>query len=124
MREYLFRGKKSWGDDHGWIEGFLTYFSPAAAYIDSEKGITCPVDPDTIGEYFGWRDASGKKIFTGDIVMVDSHLIGEVGFDQKKLEYTITVRGKLIPFGPFIHSDIEIIGNIYDNPEMLNKENE
>ena len=124
MRNYLFRGKKSCGDDHGWTEGCLSFFSPAVAYIDSEKGITCPVDPDTVGEYFEWCDASGKKIFTGDIVKIDSALIGEVGFDPKRLEYTITARGMLIPFGPFLHSNIEIIGNIYDNPELVAEDEE
>ena len=140
MREYMFRGKRK--DNGQWVfggilpdadsveivavEAFSGYFNPRSGYGDPPYSELCEysVDPNTIGEYCGRCDASGRKIFTGDIVKIDSVLIGEVCFDPRLLEYAITAYGKFIPFGPFIHSNIEIIGNIYDNPEMLEKEEE
>lgn len=138
MREYLFRGKRK--DNGQWVfggilpdadsveivavESFPGCFNPCSGYGEPPSSEFCEysVDPNTIGEYCGRCDVSGKKIFTGDIVKIDSALIGEVGFDPRQLEYTITAWGKLIPFGPFIHSNITVIGNIYDNPELLEKD--
>lgn len=142
MREYLFRGKRK--DNGQWVFGgilpdtdsveivtletFSGYFNPRSGYGEPPSSELCEysVDPNTIGEYCERCDASWRKIFTGDIVKIDSALIGEIGFNQEQLEYTITAYGKSIPFGPFIHSKIEIIGNIYDNPnpKMLEKEEE
>lgn len=138
MREYLFRGKRK--DNGKWVfggilpdvssveivavESFPGCFNPCSGYGEPPSSELCEysVDPDTIGEYCGRCDASGKKIFTGDIVKIDSALIGEIGFDPRLLEYAITAYGKFIPFGPFVHCNIEIIGNIYDNPELVEKE--
>lgn len=140
MREYLFRGKRK--DNGQWVFGgilpdadsieivaletFSGYFNPRSGYGEPPSSELCDylVDPNTIGEYCGWCDASGKKIFTSDIVKIDSALIGEVGFDPRKLEYIIKAHGKSIPFGPFIHSNIEIIGNIFENPELIEEEDE
>jgi uncharacterized phage protein (TIGR01671 family) len=71
---------------------------------------------DTIPMQFtGLRDRSGKEIFEGDII---SYKIEMAGYTDKHKEVVIFKEGR---FKPVIHPHYEpqIIGNIYENPELL-----
>lgn len=126
MREYLFRGKKVWHDDNGWVEGFLSYWSPSVAYIDTEKGITCPVDPKTVGQYSGQKDFNGKNIFDGDIVNVYTTYmglpdkVGVVEYDEDHSSYRVNYEYCEDWLGSLLSIRLEVVGNIYDNPELIN----
>ena len=126
MREYLFRGKKIWQDDNGLVEGFLAYWSPSVAYIDTEKGITCPVDPNTVGQYSGQKDHNGNHIFDGDIVkMYPTYMglpekVGVVEYDEDHSSYRVKSEYRTDWLGSFLSIRLEVVGNIYDNPELIN----
>ena len=137
-REILFRGKTIMGD---WIEGFslFQYYcdgdywcisrSPISANDYSEiLGDYEEIIPETVGQYTGLTDKNGKKIFEGDIVKHYNHCdIKEYSEDIGRVfYYTETCRflrtSKLFPDDcPEIYSscEYEVIGNIYDNPELL-----
>jgi hypothetical protein len=121
MREILFRGKST---NFGWafsdrIDG-INYLG-FNGDIPLVSGI--PVKPDTLSQYTGLTDSKGVKIFEGDIASIkgiDDH--GEV-VDRKK--YVVEdIRYVFCPYdiGNALECDglaVEIIGNIHDNPELL-----
>lgn len=92
---------------------------------------------DTVGQYIGKADINGKKIFEGDIIRQpyskyqSFDIIGAVRFNkaaQFVVDHVWTAeqnewkKGK--KKGYAITSDCEIVGNIYDNPELLEAHND
>ena len=72
-------------------------------------------DKEKIMQYTGLKDKKGKEIYEGDIYKDEENMLWKVIFDNGcfKLE-NIHIPGRM-----FITKDIEIIGNIYENLEML-----
>lgn len=144
MREILFRAKainRKEGFEYrtnykngDWVYGLITKkfddeFPILPAEMTNEDGVSgIDVDYKTIGQYTGLTDKNGKKIFEGDIVryvIVDidgseDAYIGAICFEPEKAGFAIK-RDDYRAF--FVNSwliDIEVIGNIYDNPELMN----
>ena len=86
-------------------------------------GSWCPVDQKTIGQSTGLKDKNGKEIFEGDILhhQIQTAYTFIVEYDEEKCRWfgkglSRTYRIDLIKdFMPFY----KIIGNIYENPELL-----
>lgn len=92
-------------------------------------------DPETIGQYTGLKDRNGKKIFEGDIV---KHWIGSFGSetlcDTGRVYWDANFCGWRRTTDGIFHSqivdtykmspecDYEAIGNIHDNPELLEED--
>lgn len=118
MREILFRGKNLFGK---WIKGdLLQYLGWGKMHIVQQyKGAGGQeVDPSTIGEYTGLKDKHGNMIFEGDIVLLKGDEEPyQVAFD----ECCFQVYGHSVCYvmDNFYDHDIEVIGNIHDNPELL-----
>ena len=136
MREILFRGRtvseSEYYDDGEWIEGFYTCFNGDehriyTGYSETGCGDHYPdwfnVLPETVGQYTEMEDKHGKKIFEGDIIYRDwfggrtyqvtyDNLFG--GFMGVTSDETFTTFDGDSDF-------FEVIGNIYDNPELMNK---
>lgn len=119
MREILFRGKDV--KEH-WHTGLLAHVGNAW-YISNSAGIPTAYEviPSTIGQYTGMDDRNDTKIFEGDIVEVN-RLGGKYRYQicyDKGLASFIGLRG--IGYTTFTYDSdgFEIIGNVYDNPELL-----
>ena len=128
MREILFRGKRV--DTGEWVEGSLIGNDVIVGKIvEFEEDYFCTefwykVDPETVGQFTGMTDKNGTKIFEGDIVRhIDTywHVVevvnSEVYFDTGMLEFGFRYSNEL--FHCQFNNEFEVIGNIYDNKELL-----
>ena len=81
-----------------------------------------------IMQYTGSKDKNGKEIYEGDIVAVSEeyggHAYKPLVVDFKACCFVLRKANYLADFNPMYNYDFtqvyEIIGNIYENPELLN----
>ena len=142
MREILFRGKRL--DNGEWVWGDLiasNLISPDrngelyinGKYVDGMvwgEGCFYRIDQSTIGQHTGLKDKNGERIFEGDVCRFrewsngEMCWVGKVHWEHQQF---------MISGGPnkecetmfelcmsrFIPENIEVIGNIHDNPELI-----
>lgn len=124
MREYLFRGKMI--ANGNWSEGTLLVTKQGCC-ITPDATVYVAVDPETVGQYTGYKDKNGKKIFEGDIVKrincLDEVTYGRVQYDESKtgFELVSSYCSSRLSRPHYIKTN-EVVGNIYDNPELLGDE--
>lgn len=141
MREILFRGKDIKGN---WYEGLLAHnIAKDEWYISNKAGISTAyqVRPETIRQFTGLTDKNGNKIFEGDILQGNeypycsdgdyNYYAEVVWFDNGCCGFGLcthknpksSVRGisdgNCEWFEDFNSDNWLVIGNIYDNPELL-----
>lgn len=135
MREILFRGKQSNSD--AWVNGIYCPYTwdffgtrvetPQIIIIsdDNDDGKWTDVIPETVGQYTGLTDKNDARIFEGDVVrhLTDYHdmLVTYDEFIGCWLFEDIDDDMQSYGFAEFDFDDIEIIGNKYDNPNLLDK---
>lgn len=134
MREILFRGKCV--DTGLWVygnfvadateqlngcngaDGFIRAYNPTLG-----KSEMFEVERETVGQYTGLTDKNGKKIFEGDIVTADAL------FENRKVDFVDNTYWSafcLVAANDDCdymneYGGIEVIGNIYDNPELVSR---
>ena len=121
MREIFFRGKR----DGEWIEGdSLTKGKYTFVGNEDSKGNVNfeEIDPETLGIWTGLTDKNGRKIFEGDIVNFEhcgSNYCAKI--DYERCSYWIINYNVQFPafLGSVSEEHLEIIGNVHDNPELL-----
>lgn len=126
MREILFRGKSL--KDSEWTEGYYCRYG----WTGKEKDYIIPdyasalygdeVESNTLGQFTGLTDKNGERIFEGDVVRYGD-TIHKVVFEQRNgTAYFGLVYSPIetLPFGHYQDlRQLEVIGNIYDNPELI-----
>lgn len=142
MREILFRGKRV--DNGEWVSsGNLIHFNEDNEYYipatdahckcthDSEDNIIewnevlfYKVIPETVGQYTGLKDENGVKIFEGDVVDIIPEIeeIGVIEWADGEAVFMINGDGWCATFDNYYPYDVEVIGNIHDNPELVERE--
>ena len=138
---YLFRGKRI--DNGEWVHGYLfdDGFENGRVFIggiviEKYNGTACDywnvtginfyeIDPNTICQCTGLKDKNGKLIWENDIVMTvydGNEHIYQVVWDESELDFKAT-NGKENYESNFEYlpccDEIEILGNCFDNPELL-----
>ena len=139
MREVLFRGKEV--ADGKWIEGFYSAeeYNPYSGEVEHipriqiiGKCVSLGVIPETVGQYTGLTDKNGVRIFEGDLVRYAERRLGG---EDVSVAFPVTFdEGGFCAHHYFLNNwlrnglggntkleDIEVIGNIHDNPELLQK---
>lgn len=139
-REILFRAKRF--DTGEWMEGFYFFANiyvktlltkkRLAHYMVNESGEGREIDLSTVCQYTGLTDKNGQRIWENDIVRAHGGVLGIVKLGQygdMKTDYGFYIEwDKTQPYWRndicYWQPDIEVIGNIFDNPKLLEVEHE
>ena len=120
MREIKFRGKYG---NNPWLYGSLVTKNRNNNGIqERNSSVTILVDDGSIGQYTGMNDSMGKEIYEGDIVRTSDNddELAVVEWDDEDLRFTVTHGNVVNGLGEGYYSrEVEVIGNMYDNPELL-----
>ena len=147
MRESLFRGKRK--DNGEWICGDLlqdvesgicaivSYVNLGGNIHDLSESCIFAVIPEIVGQYTGLTDKNGVKIFEGDIVKGTAYSATRIGVivwideissfgvryvnapNPTAWDWENSSILRCVSLGKTDEFAAEVIGNIYDNPELL-----
>lgn len=112
LKEMHYQSLEDLCEDDYWYDGETDVWSVL-------KDCNSEQERFVIEQYTGLKDKNGKEIYEGDVVIFDYYSNGEIN------EFIIEIQDfwELTPFAKDDISDLEVIGNIYDNPELLKESN-
>jgi len=136
MREILFKAKRK--DDGKWVEG---YYQKRYDLLGNEEHLIfhadsynvweyVEIDPKTLCQFTGLYDKNGKRIWESDVVWLvydgEEHIY-QIVWDNSELDFKATNGEE--NYGTNYEyllccDEIEVIGNIFDNPELLQEESD
>lgn len=129
-----------WGDSNNEIIYGILQDRTAPDYL--KNWIPVRVNPNTVGQYTGLKDKNDKKVFEGDVIRMhyffnnydpislgafedEAEIIGVVKCELLDGFYVETVDDHSICYLQWVEEpteELEVLGNIYDNPELLEVE--
>jgi hypothetical protein len=118
MRDIKFRGKD---DIYGWVYGSLiTLECDGKKYyqIIDKNGKSYIVNYDSVGQYIGIEDSNNKEIYEGDIIEDYRDILFEVTGCKNNYGYTFCFSSRY-DYDPDSINKIKIVGNSYDDPDLL-----
>lgn len=134
MTKELYRGKRV--DNGEWVKGDLIkskdkcYIHPQANVFQVNNALSKlivlhEVIPETVGQYTGLTDRYGTKIFERDIVdiLIENEERGVITYNDGC--FIVEADGFILTFIDHLYgTDVEVLGNMHDNPELLKGEEE
>lgn len=142
-RTIKFRGKSLQTGE--WFYGYLQQYQERHAKIlcicaisisTWKDALLYEIYPETVGQFTGLLDRNGKEIWEGDIFKEDNSGIvrsvfrvpGGLAFEDNPVSFGYDHRVPLYPYSSiaemqnvsWLSQCCEVIGNIHDNPELLN----
>ena len=134
MRKILFRGRCV-GEDHiyEWVDGYYVCLRDSykkrethriyTGYAESDcgdfYGDWYEVDPKTVGQFTGLYDKNGERIFEGDILKFSSISQYPVFWDSDYQAFGSRYYKDFDYLTSYDMRKIEVVGNIHDNPELM-----
>lgn len=84
-----------------------------------------------VQQYTGLKDRSGTEIYEGDIVRLNTGAVGFYEYSEPHLAFAVRLKEPDCSSDDFIISkldgwhnlDVKVIGNVYENPELLDEKN-
>lgn len=139
MKKIEYRGRKTLSKE--WVFGGIVpnvYGGVPLIMTDTRKTDSCDIEwefeevsPETVGQYTGLRDKNGRRIFEGDIVVYDNSpyneycvpYTGEIVWHKWAWRFKYKEYGSVYYYSlgaeDFFGAKSEVIGNIHDNPKLL-----
>lgn len=131
MRDIRFRGRRL--DNGEWAYGNLIITTnpfkkedePFGYFIHSGPNIMAPepVDPKTVGQFTGLKDKAGKEIFEGDLISEGGSAPYEVIWQHHSVQWIMQSLSEGRYYRhmamDYAAKSYEIIGNVFDNPDLL-----
>jgi uncharacterized phage protein (TIGR01671 family) len=133
MREILFRGR-SMVQGSEWLYGDVLIYENSAQIWETinNRKHNSVVSLETVGQYTGMTDKNGTKIFEGDIVLFEDESpsnyeyhdctemrCGAIEYGDNCFYITDRISVEMEDLIYDGKLEVEVIGNIHDNPELL-----
>lgn len=133
-REILFKGKRLGNGQ--WVEGNYGFFKSVNGnekmhHITIEDGKAIRIDFSTLCQFTGMTDKNGNKVWEHDIIALNEDVKKIFNVDDGEIRYgwggfyikkfsELNSLNTLASYNCILRG--EVIGNVFDNPELLNKE--
>ena len=133
MREILFRAKRI--NNGEWVEGNGIHYPKSfnwkgTCWIDGMRERAndwVQVDLETVCQYTGMTDKNGSKVWENDIIQMfyrDGETnVGTIRYTDECVRFQY-YEGNIIGYGIDMTCDMEVIGNVFDNPELMKGDSE
>lgn len=124
MKEILFKAKvKDWCErpkEEWWVYGDAIHelIGMTIKHIEHGMPVRVPVDPETLCQYICMNDKNGNRIWENDIVLCKS---GETVFSFNEIILVDDIANYLTMSILTECKDLEVLGNRFDNPELLSQ---
>lgn len=119
MREIEFRGKT---DSGKWCFGYFLHDGQRGRFVITDGLLEINrVDPETVCQFTGLYDSKGHKIYDGDLFRLGEYII-KVVYETENASFALRMINDdfwRLPLDKTFCRDYEVIGNIFDNPELL-----